>query len=74
MESLIAVIAEHSQGRVSPVTYEAIACAREIQRIGPSSIVTLAIGENAEPIAGEIAETNACSVIAAQVPGLEEYR
>ncbi len=73
MESLIAVIVEHFQDTVSPVTYEAIACAREIERLFPSNVVTITLGKDAEAIAAEIGAATGSYQLAIQVPGLDGY-
>lgn len=73
MERSIVVVAEHTQGRLTPVTYEAMACALEIQRIQPARIVTVVVGEDAVEVAQEAIDACDQSVLAVKVPGLDSY-
>lgn len=73
MKRLIAIVAEHFEGRVTPVTYEAIACALEIEHINPSRVVTLAVGGDADDICREVLAVSGSPVYAVKVPGLTSY-
>jgi electron transfer flavoprotein alpha subunit len=69
----IVVIAEIAAGVVQPVTYEALACARILQRIEPAAVRVVVIGAEVETVAGDIARSGRCDVTAVVVPGLVEF-
>jgi electron transfer flavoprotein alpha subunit len=67
------VIAEHSDGKVNPITYEVIAFAREFgKRFGGETTVVV-VGFPAEPIAEEIAVASGCEVIGINSEAASNY-
>jgi electron transfer flavoprotein alpha subunit len=73
VESLIVVIVEHYRGTVSPATYEAIACAREIMGLLPSQVVVISVGQDAEERATDVCAATGARQLALHVPGLDGY-
>lgn len=73
MNTHIAVIAEHTHSRINPVTYEAMACAREITKIAPSKVIVVVVGKDSEQAGREIAACSGSHVLAVKVAGLAEY-
>ena len=73
MRNEIAVIAEHAEGKVKPVTYEIIAFAGQLQKLTQQAIVVLIVGAEVSKLAGEIAEQSRLDVKAFEVPGPAGY-
>jgi electron transfer flavoprotein alpha subunit len=73
MEPTIVIIAEHSAGKLMPITNELIACALKLQQIRPAAIRVVIVGEKIEGLAREIAQNSGLTVIAVQARGLTGY-
>jgi electron transfer flavoprotein alpha subunit len=73
MTKRIVVIAEHFRGRLTPVTFELLTCATEIQRFVKVPISVVVLGNRVEELAHEIAGASGLEVIAIQDPGLISY-
>ena len=73
MERSLIVIAEHSEGRVKPITYELVSCALELQQIQPLAIKVIILGAQVSKLARKIARNSGQEVIAIQAPDLIEY-
>lgn len=69
----VVVVAEHRQGRLVPITYELIACAREIRDLTDCEILVGVLGEQITELAGEIAARSGERVVAIQGPALALY-
>ncbi|MEW6114453.1 MAG: electron transfer flavoprotein subunit alpha/FixB family protein [Thermodesulfobacteriota bacterium] len=69
----ILVVADHGQGRVKPVSYEAVACALQLSSFHQHRVLAVVIGDEPELPAQEIAQKTGLDVIAVQVPGLAAY-
>jgi electron transfer flavoprotein alpha subunit len=73
MNQSIIVIAEHSEGRIRPVTYELVAFALRLGHSEAIALKVIVLGEDIEGHAREIAQHTGQDVIAIQVPEHEEY-
>jgi electron transfer flavoprotein alpha subunit len=73
MERSLIVIAEHSEDRVKPITYELVSCALKLQQIQPLAIKVIILGAQVSKLAREIARNSGQEVIAIQAPDLIEY-
>lgn len=73
MKSTIAIIAEHHNGAVDPVTYEAVSFSVELGKAGLSRPVILLLGDDIQAPAEEAARFTGLDVIAVRAPGLREY-
>ncbi len=73
MEKTILVVAEHSHGKIKPVTYEAVACARKLQTLEQTPIKALILGEEIAEPAQALARTTRLNVVAIKVDGLSHY-
>jgi electron transfer flavoprotein alpha subunit len=69
----ILVVAEHRQGRLLPISYEVVACARKIEKARPLELVIAVLGEHIETLADQISNLCRARVIAIQGPGLALY-
>ncbi len=68
MQKNIIVIGEHQDGRVKPVTYEAIALARQLQHEEQTRLRVVILGAGVQPCAAAIAATAGCDVLAVSLP------
>ncbi len=73
MNEEIIIIAEHQKGEISPITYELVAFAKEIQEIIQYPINIIAIGCNIESTAKTIAEQTGINTIGINNSELELY-
>lgn len=79
MTKKIAIIAEHHNGKVRPVTYELFTFAKKIQEqiqhqeSSECEISFLLIGEDAEKPAQSISRNTGCNTFSVHVPGLVQY-
>jgi electron transfer flavoprotein alpha subunit len=69
----VVVVAEHWQGRLIPITYELIACARKIREMAGCEIIVAVLGEQFDELANDIAAQCGERVVAVQGPGLALY-
>lgn len=69
----VVVVAEHWQGRLIPITYELIACGRNIGEMADCELIVVVLGEQIEALANEIAAVSGERVVAIQGPGLALY-
>lgn len=70
----IAVIAEHVEGQIRPITYELVAFARTLQKEMPSSDINIiVIGDAIDGMAEIIARNTGLGVFAVRVPGQAGY-
>ena len=73
MDRSIVIIAEHFEGRLTPVTYELLAFALELQQLHPGDVKAVILGDEITGLAREIANNTALDVTAIKVPGLVSY-
>jgi electron transfer flavoprotein alpha subunit len=69
----IFVVIEHRQGRILPISYEMIACARQIAQPGPTEIIAAVLGDEIDALAQQLAGHGCQRVIAVQSPALALY-
>ncbi len=69
----IVVVAEHGQGRLGPVTWELLTCARQIAQALGLEVTAVVLGAGVEPLAWEIAKRAGLKVWAVEVAGLEAF-
>jgi electron transfer flavoprotein alpha subunit len=62
MNNTIYIIAEHTEGRIRPVTYELIAFAQELRAHTNADLYTVILGSNIDGMATEIAERTGIGV------------
>ncbi len=67
------VIAEHLDGNVKPVTYEAIALACKLQQVSKAAVKVIVLGGDVKQPARTIADTAGCDVTAVQLAGTAAY-
>jgi electron transfer flavoprotein alpha subunit len=68
------VIAEHLDGRVCPVTYEAAAFARKLASAVSGKVSVVVLGDSVEPLAREIAGKTGFTALGMDMPGFPEYQ
>ena len=73
MNQSIIVIAEHTAGRLDPVTYELIAFAEKLQQLKPLSIKVILLGTEILKPAMEIAESSGLDVMGFDIQRLPDY-
>jgi electron transfer flavoprotein alpha subunit len=73
MTNEIAVIAEHADGRVNPVTYELIAFATRLPQAKSLAIQVLILGAEIQSLAQEITDKSGLDVTGFEVPDLPGY-
>ena len=69
----IIVIAEHLNGRIKPVTYEAIAVARMLQKASKLAVKVVILGADVTEPANSLAGTAGCDVTAVQLADMATY-
>lgn len=74
MSPPILVLAEHTEGRLRPLTWELLACARELQGQGAGDIHALVVGREAESLAEALAKRSGTRTIAITAKGLGHYQ
>lgn len=73
MQKKVVIIAEHLNGAVRPVTFELIACGKEILRLAPGSMRVIVMGADIGALARQLAEKTGQDVDGIFVPGLDTY-
>jgi electron transfer flavoprotein alpha subunit len=69
----VVVVAEQRQGRLAPITYELVACARVIRERTDGEIIVAILGEKIADLADQIAEKSGERVIAIDDSSLALY-
>ena len=70
----IAVIAEHAEGQIRPVTYELVAFAKKLQRAsGTTPIRVILLAGNVKGLAQDLADSTGLDVTAMQLPEMAYY-
>jgi electron transfer flavoprotein alpha subunit len=69
----IIVIADHSEDRLAPITWEGVGLALAIRDFHPGPIKVLILGDAVEPLGEEIASLSGIDVVALKVPGLTHF-
>lgn len=69
----LVVVAEHAQGRLAPVTWELLACARQVAPALELEIVAVVLGQGPQPLAQEIAQRSGVEAWAVEVEGLAHF-
>ncbi len=69
----IAIIAAHDNRTIAQVTWELLACARQLQDLLPAEICFYLIGDDTRKLAADISTRTGCHVTAADVPGTGTY-
>lgn len=72
--SAVVVVAEHWDGKLSPLTSELAVCARRIADLLGLEVKVAVLGENIETVAQEAARVTGLHTIAIQVPGLVHFK
>jgi electron transfer flavoprotein alpha subunit len=73
MTHKIAVIAEHNDGRLKPVTFELIAFAKKLAQSNSPAIQVLILGAEIQSLALEIADESGLDVVGFEIPGMPNY-
>ncbi len=73
MSESVAVIIEHQDGKIAPVSYEALACGCHIARLENRSVVCVVIGQDVEDTARQLAADSGHTCLALKIPGLTSY-
>ena len=73
MKQSIIIIAEHTAGRINPVTDELISFAKKMQELRPLSIKVIMLGTEILKPATEIAESSGLDVMGFEIPRLPDY-
>jgi len=73
MTNNIAVIAEHADGRIKPVTFELIAFAKKLAEAKSLTIQVLILGAEIQILAQEIADVCGLDVEGFEIPGMPVY-
>jgi electron transfer flavoprotein alpha subunit len=73
MTNKIAVIAEHADGRIKPVTFELIAFAKKLSQSNSPPIQVLILGAEIQSLAQEIADESGLDVVGFEIPGMPDY-
>ncbi|MBU4566941.1 MAG: electron transfer flavoprotein subunit alpha/FixB family protein [Desulfarculus sp.] len=69
----LVVVAEHAQGRLAPVTWELLACARQVAPALELEITAVVLGQEPQPLAQEIARRSGVKTWAVEVEGLAHF-
>jgi len=73
MKRTIVIVGEHFRGKLKPVTYELVSCARRLQAGQAAELKAVLLGNDVKALATEIAETTGLDVIGLSNPHLSEY-
>lgn len=73
MDRTIAIIAEHFQGELKPITYDLMAFASELQRLHPAAVKVVILGDRVTELARKTAKETGLDVIGIQDPDLASY-
>lgn len=73
MTNDIAVIAEHTDGRINPVTFELIAFAKKISQPESPAIQVLILGAEIQDLAQQVADESGLDVVGLEIPGMDDY-
>jgi len=73
MTNNIAVIAEHAEGCIKPVTFELIAFARKLPEAKSLPIQVLITGADIQHLAQEIAQASRLDVVGYEIPAMPAY-
>jgi len=73
MKKKIYVIAEHSCGKISQVTFELLALAKQLQTLLPLPVEVLTLAKDVTEMAEEIAVSEGLDVTAFEIPELGNY-
>ena len=73
MSHKIAVIAEHADGRINPVTFELIAFAKKLPEAKSLAIQVLILGAEIKDLAQQIADKGGLDVMGFEVPDMPVY-
>jgi len=75
MEKKIAIIAEHGNGKVKPITYELYTMAKKIQELSPKKheIQFFIIGQDTELLAHSISANTGENTHSVNIPGVAHY-
>ncbi len=73
MDGTIYIIAEHTDGKVSPITFELAAFAEQISKITHLPIEMVILGHDIDDIAEKIAESTGLNINILDIPGLNYY-
>jgi len=69
----LVVVAEHAQGLLAPVTWELLACAGQVASDLDLEIAAVVLGQDAQPLAQEIARCSGVKTWAVEVEGLAHF-
>ncbi len=69
----VVAVAEHTEGRLAPVSLELAACARELASALGSQALLVVLAEGVEPLAREAARLGGLAVIGVEVAGLSHF-
>ncbi len=70
----IVIVAEHSEGRIKPVTYEIVSFAKKLQRLTSSSpLRVLLLGDSVKNPAHELVDRCGLDVTAMRIPAMANY-
>jgi len=70
----IVIVAEHTEGRIKPVTYEVVSFAKKLQRLTASSpLHVLLLADSVENPAQELADRCGLDVTAMRIPAMKSY-
>ena len=73
MTNNIAVIAEHAEGRIKPVTFELIAFAKKLSQSKSTAMKVLILGAEIQSLAREIADESGVDVVGFEIPAMADY-
>jgi len=74
MTNKIAVIAEHSDGRINPLTFELIAFAKKLPEAKSSAAIqVLILGAEIKGPARQVADESGLDVLGFEIPGMPDY-
>ncbi|MCF8066661.1 MAG: electron transfer flavoprotein subunit alpha/FixB family protein [Desulfarculaceae bacterium] len=69
----LVVVAEHAQGRLAPVTWELLTCARQVAPTLELELAAIVLGQGVEFLAKEIAQRSGVETWAVEVEGLAGF-
>ena len=73
MQSTIIIIAEHSEGRLKPITFELASLALTLQQHEPGVVKVVILGNDVEEMALKLSRITGLDVMAIEIPGLVSY-
>ena len=73
MKTKILIVAEHSSEEIMPITWEMIACAKDIERQIPAQVAAVVLGKDILHQAGRLSAEAGIDAIALTGDSLEEY-